>query len=231
MSRYAVLNVGGLTHSPEMLPKLITHDEYFCPWPTKGFGFRDRFTGVLKATQKYKEVLLIGSSAGGLATLAVAAASYNVVGVIAISPATPWPIIPNPWECQKRMWRYYWPMIRERVFNIKEDDYGHVALNGLSEVVKKRMLEIRYPVSGREARELALPMISLGLIRCPVIIVTGSDDRWVSIDAQKKLVELIMQKSNQRPVHLIVKGAGHMPCHTGDPRMEAEILEWVRRLG
>lgn len=207
------------------------------------FGFNERVNMAINAVGRLnkssgRKVVVIGSSAGGLAALKAVAelGSSIVAGVIAVAPAPCGNIFPTAWECFWRMLkpRYMRHILRGRgTFCIYPEDLKAIALNGLSEDMRHLVSRQRIPLSGRECFDLLFNSESKSLIPellagIPTLFVLGTEDRWVRPGGQEAMLRYL-NKHGVKPDVIRVK-AGHMPCHTQDYNLRDRILGWVRKL-
>ena len=226
------LFIGGLGDSIESLRPwinalILNHQQYqYIPVSVTGNSGFDHRVKRLRShlAQEGRPVCIIGQSAGALAALMVANDSPAMVrGVIAVSPAMPKGISPLSLSLMSVMWKYYHHMYMSHLIEVAPKDYTRLALNGVSK--PEILLENRDKISGREAYELATNSLQprLGEIYVPVVHVYGAKDHWVSPRAQRKLSQLLGNKS----VSIAITGAGHLPAHhhEGEKTVETALRE------
>ncbi len=227
----AIIGVGGIGQSRAALPKYFGYSEVICTTPHHGWGFEDRVNKVVESLQQQREKsLLVGTSAGAKACIVAASQlPKKVKGIIAISPA-PFTMFPQTLTCSAVMMKYLWPIYMGELFDVSELDYFRVALRELEVQERRRQIDARLPISGKECRDLlfnAGPQVRFkALGRVPILVVVGEKDRWVRTSTQQRMAEQLLRQGVNCDL-ISVKGAGHMPCHTDNDILQEEIFDWV----
>ena len=89
------------------------------------------------------------------------------------------------------------------------------------------MVEVRQPVPGPEARELAFRPRKLENYQLPSLVIYGAKDRWIRPGTHRKLSRKLKEMVPEIEIHEI-KGAGHLTL-ASDRRMEVIhiIKKWI----
>lgn len=189
----------------------------------------DRTSDVLrmvKRSQKWGPVHLVGQSAGGSAVFNAAPRIHNpnFKSIILLSPAMPRGI-------NYMTKTLLWIMLRNlhNLFGKKPFSLGGLdLLSLLSPVPQELCNEITrdsVPISPKEARELAFLPPKLGRISVPCLHIYGAKDRWISPWAQVNLRNRLVQKS-PKYVGMEIPDAGHATLY--HPATSAFICSWIQ---
>ena len=167
--------------------------------------------------------VLIGYSMGGLIAQRVAATA-ECAGLVLIGSATPFPM-----RLQWHLVGYALPLLFRvlagQPFRLADDTVRELVLHHLSVAEQDEVLRDMVPESGRAFRRVALALVRVRAsdIRCPVLCVTGADDRVV---APRATAELARRYGGDL---LTIPNCGHWPC-AGSllESVAAPVKEWIR---
>lgn len=184
------------------------------------------------------KIFLVGQSAGGSAVRVAAeeidameARSPLLGGIVMLSPAVPRGILfmTKPlWQVIKKRWK---ELLFGLVVNPTEEEFESL-VHPLPANARSSIIASRQPVSGVEARTLALWPPALQPYQYPTLHVYGDADTWIAPSAQgvfgKKLrkvlgIEHLLETK-------VVPGAGHLTLASDQG---SEVIEhialWIRR--
>lgn len=177
------------------------------------YQHEDRVHLALDAYESHRgdEVFLVGQSAGGSAVRIAAERlekeEKHLAGVILLSPAMPRGIffmtVPLLWVV---LARFKALVVGEMVQPTEKEFYSLVA--PLPEDVREDVIASRQPVSGVEARTLAVWPPKFVGYKFPTLHIWGDQDMWVSSSAQHKLSKKLLKAgyASANPI----PGVGHL---------------------
>lgn len=166
--------------------------------------------------------IIVGHSMGGLIAQIVAA-QRDVDGIVLVVSAPPPGIPLVHWSLAWRSLRYVADIVRPRAFRVREADAEALALNGVAPAARRAVAARFVEDSGLVARQLALGRVEpLKPIRCPVLVVSATDDRLIPVAVQRRIVERYAAD------HIPVLGRGHMlPIEANWRGPISRILNWI----
>jgi pimeloyl-ACP methyl ester carboxylesterase len=169
--------------------------------------------------------VVIGHSMGGLLAQIVAS-RRDVEAAVLIASAPPPGIALAHWALAWRSLRYLADVFGPRAFRVREADACALALNAMAPAARRRVAERFVEDSGFAARQLALGAVDVPkAIRCPVLVVSPSDDRLIPAGVQRRIAERYLAD------YLCVDGRGHMlPIESDWREAIAGILAWLVRI-
>ena len=166
--------------------------------------------------------IVVGHSMGGLVAQIVAS-RRELDAVVLVASAPPPGISVVHWSLAWRSLRYVPAVLGRRAFRVREADACALALNGLAPAVRGAVARRFVQDSGLVARQLALGDLEpLKPIRCPVLVVSATDDRLIPVAVQRRIVE------RYDADHIPVLGRGHMlPIEANWRAPIGRALEWL----
>jgi pimeloyl-ACP methyl ester carboxylesterase len=166
--------------------------------------------------------IVIGHSMGGLIAQIVASRREADATVLIVS-APPPGIALMHWSLAWRSLRYVVDVVGPRAFRVRDADACALALNKIASPARGAVARRFVEDSGLAARQLALGNIEpLKPIRCPVLVVSATDDRLIPVSVQRRIVE------RYRADHIPVLGRGHMlPIEANWRGPISRVLDWV----
>jgi pimeloyl-ACP methyl ester carboxylesterase len=168
--------------------------------------------------------IVIGHSMGGLIAQIVASRREADATVLVVSAPPPGvPLV--HWSLAWRSLRYVADVVRPRAFRVRDADAFALALNGVAPAARGAVARRFVEDSGLVARQLAFAgMEPLKPIRCPVLVVSATEDRLIPVAVQRRLVE------RYQADHIPVLGRGHMlPIEANWRGPIGRILEWLNQ--
>lgn len=168
---------------------------------------RDIVATVQHFRTRYRRIVLIGFSLGGMMSL-IAATRIGVDGIVSVAAPM------HPAEFDKRL---------------TPQQYRELLSVGFTIITKRRSFgDVPYTITERFVQEMkqALPLDAARELRCPVLIVHGTDDRIVPLSDSEELFSALAAKDI-----LVVGGADHgfkNPAHLD--AVVFGIIEWLEKL-
>jgi pimeloyl-ACP methyl ester carboxylesterase len=185
---------------------------------------RDAFAWV--AANHSRKPALIGHSMGGLLAQ-MTAARLETSALVLMSSAPPRGIaLWNP-RLAIRQVKYLPQLIRREAVLGTLNEHAAVSLNRLPADQRAAAYEKLVPDSGRAALEISLGMIPVdeNAIRCPVICITGTDDRFVPPGVTRRVAARY-----HAPVWEY-EGHGHfLPIEPGHEKITDDVATWLRHV-
>lgn len=168
--------------------------------------------------------IVVGHSMGGLIAQIVAS-RREVDATVLIVSAPPPGIALLHWSLAWRSLRYVPDVVGPRAFRVRNGDAYALALNGVAPATRAAVAQRFVEDSGLVARQLALGSVEpLKPIRCPVLVVSATEDRLIPVAVQRRIVE------RYEADHIPVLGRGHMlPIEANWRGPIGRILEWLNR--
>jgi len=167
--------------------------------------------------------VLFGHSMGGLLVQKAAEAGVGAAAVL-VCPAPPFGISAITPQLARRMAPYVPAMLLSRRTIMSREDADELALNRI-EPERRAAIYSRDFIhdSGRALREMALGVrVDARRVVCPVLCVTGSDDRFVSAASVQKTAGRYKATFLEYPRH------GHVLFEEpGWQRPMGDIAEWI----
>ena len=178
-----------------------------------------------------RKIVLIGQSAGGSAVRIAAErlcrSDMYVSGVVLLSPAMPfgvWFMTAPLWQVMKNR---LGDILKGRMVHMTEYEY-ELLTAPLNPDSRDQIIRDRQPVSGVEARTLALCPPAIRGHRYPTLHVYGDQDGWISPSAQRKLSRKLL--SNGPTTVRRICGAGHLVLASRERyHVIREIQHWIKR--
>jgi pimeloyl-ACP methyl ester carboxylesterase len=166
--------------------------------------------------------IIIGHSMGGLIAQIVAS-RRELDATVLIASAPPPGIALMHWSLAWRSLRYLADVVVPRAFRVREADARALALTGVAPAVRGAIARRFVADSGLVARQLALGSVPPPKpIRCPVLVVSATDDRLIPATVQRRIAE------RYEADHIPVLGRGHMlPIEANWRAPISRILDWV----
>ena len=235
--------VDGLGGNPrrtfEQLSRLLSDQEYriILADMQQVQTHEDRVQAALSAfsqatTDHNANIYLVGLSAGGSAARIAAerlGTHPRLTGLILLSPAMPRWVWFTTWTLAKVMLGYLWEMLFGRGYiNIKTYEYTALIAPSDTEEAKEAAGH-RIDISIEEARQLAFWPPSLGVCKCPTLIIGGDQDRWILPRAISTLA-VMMTESGSRVDHCVIEGAGHLLTLPSTVETVADLIRgWIEQ--
>jgi pimeloyl-ACP methyl ester carboxylesterase len=147
--------------------------------------------------------IVIGHSMGGLLAQAVAAetACAGLVCLASVPPAILWPQL----RALPALTRLMPAMLAGRAIRPSSETSLELVLNGLPDPEQRAIVASLGPDSGRAYRAMIFgrTRVSRGAVRCPVMCVSGEDDRIVSAAMSRSIA------ARYGADEMVVPGVGH----------------------
>jgi pimeloyl-ACP methyl ester carboxylesterase len=168
--------------------------------------------------------IVVGHSMGGLIAQIVASRREADATVLIVS-APPPGIALIHWSLAWRSLRYIADVVGPRAFRVREADARALALNRVAPAARGAVVRRFVEDSGLAARQLALGSVEvIKPIRCPMLVVSATDDRLIPVAVQRRIVE------RYQADHIPVLGRGHMlPLEANWRGPIGRILEWLNQ--
>lgn len=167
--------------------------------------------------------IVVGHSMGGLVAQLLAAEGRSR-GTILLAPAPPRGIPVVSMRALPRELRYMPAIMRSRLVVARWSDFRPLVLNGVPLEAQRAMFERLVPDSGRAARDMLLGAVAVDerQVRSPMLVVGGSEDRFIPLRAIRRVAE----KYGARLV--VAPERGHMlPVEPGWEKLAADIGAWI----
>ena len=171
--------------------------------------------------------VVIGHSMGGLVAQKLAEAGA-VRAAVLLCPAPPRGIVLANASLARRQLKHLPAMLASRPLAGSRADHDHMTFNRVPEPERAALFARLVPESGRVARELSLGAVSVDAarVRCPVLAVTASDDRFVP----PAVVRRVARKYGA-PC-LVARGHGHfLVWEPGWEGPAGRIERWIAEEG
>lgn len=188
-------------------------------------GIMDFVTDARDAARHLGTPVVVGHSMGGL--IAQKLAEANVVrAAVLLASAPPRGIsVASPVLLRKQL-KHAWALARSRPIEATRADSDALSFTHIPEA-ERAALQARFvPDSGRAGREISLGAVAVDAsrIRCPVLVLTGADDRFVVPRVARALAAKYRADLRELPGH-----AHMLPLEPGWERGAAQIEEWLAR--
>jgi pimeloyl-ACP methyl ester carboxylesterase len=166
--------------------------------------------------------IVIGHSMGGLVAQIVAS-RRELDAVVLVASAPPPGVALVHWSLAWRSLRYVADVVARRPLRVRGADLCALALNGIAPAARPAVARRFVPDSALVARQLALGRVApLEPIRCPVLVVSGTEDRLIPPHVQRHIVA----RYGADPVAVL--GRGHMlPVEANWRGPIGRILGWL----
>jgi len=166
--------------------------------------------------------IVIGHSMGGLLAQVVASRREADATVLIVSAPPPGIALIHR-SLAWRSLRYVAAVLGPRAFRVRDADAYALALNGIAPPARDGVARRFVEDSGFAARQLALGSIEpLKPIRCPVLVLSATDDRLIPVAVQRRIVE------RYGADHIPVLGRGHMlPIEANWRGPINRALDWI----
>lgn len=176
--------------------------------------------------------LVIGHSMGGLIAQKLAERGL-ARGLVLLSSCAPWGVLPAT-DAERELARNLmgagrlWTQTLQPSFEYARQD----SLASLDAETQRAVFDKLGPESGRAMFELFFWMfddtrasaVEAARVRCPVLVVAGSDDKIVSAATGRKIAQLY----GRLGMFHEVKGRGHMlPVEPGVPELAGMCADWM----
>lgn len=189
-------------------------------------GIIDYVQDVLDCLRVMGEVVLVGSSMGGLIAQKVAEIGGARAAVF-LTSAAPRGLSVLRWPVLSRMARYAFSMAASRPLFARREHADTLLLNQLTPPQQEEIYARLVLESGRAARELAFSLIAVDAkrVRCPTLVVGAELDRITPTALQRRIA------AKYKAQYLEVAGHAHMlMLEEGWERPFKDILGWVERV-
>jgi pimeloyl-ACP methyl ester carboxylesterase len=169
--------------------------------------------------------IVIGYSMGGLLAQRLAATA-ECAGLVLLAAATPF-LRPPRWRMIPYGLPFVWPVLTGQPFRVGDEALRELVLHHLAVAEQDELLRDVVPESGRAFRRVALGLVRVRArdVRCPVLCVTGSEDRVLAPAATRRLAKRYGADL------LIVPGCGHFPA-AGSlvSTVAVPVRAWIERI-
>ena len=175
-------------------------------------------------------IFLLGQSAGGsavrIAAERLSKVGRHLSGVIQLSPAMPFGILFMTPTLLRAIGKRWHELLRGEKIIPTREEYAAL-VSPLQREIQDRIVSWRQPISGKEARTLALAPPRFDGYTFPTLHIFGDQDKWIAPSAQFKLSKKLGKRSKVS-VHEI-KGAGHLTLASEKKEGVARIIqEWIK---
>jgi non-heme chloroperoxidase len=199
-------------------------------------SIRDYMGDMAQLIEALDEIpIIIGHSMGGLIAQQLAAQGL-ARALVLLSPCAPSGILPSTnaeflFATQLMAAGPFWTMALQPVFEIAEGS----SLNKLDPASRRQVFERFCPESGRSLFELFFWMfdgseatrVASAAVTCPVLIVSGSEDKIVSPVTSRRIAALY----GERASFVEAPGHGHfLPMEPGWERLAGLGADWMAEL-
>jgi len=184
---------------------------------------RDYVADALEVARWLGRPIVLGHSMGGLFALKLAE-SDAVCAAVLLCPAPPRGIPIFSFRLAWRQLRHLAPLILSRPLAPRPADLDALMFNRIPAAERPALYPQFVPDSGRVGRELSLLSLPIARhrVRCPMLVVTGTDDRFVV----PRIARWIARK--YRAAYREYPGHGHFPQYEpGWERPIRDIAEWL----
>lgn len=177
---------------------------------------------------RFEKPIVFGHSMGGLVAQKLGELGL-ARGLVLLSPAPPRGIGIMSWSLMRRQIRYLPALLRSKPVVPRFREARELVLNRVPAGNQQSVFSRFVPDSGRVGRELNFGSIPVDERRlregnCPVLVVTGDDDRFIP----SRIAERIAEKY-KAPVFM-TRGHGHlMLCEPGWEEAASFIADWIPR--
>lgn len=188
---------------------------------------REYVRDALDAACAMGRPVVIGHSMGGLLAQKLAEADA-VRAAVLLCAAPPRGIIALSPALVARLGRYLPALLASRPFLPTPADAAAIIFNRVPAAEQPALRERMVPESGRAARELALGTVAVDerRVRCPVLSVTASEDRFLV-----PRIGLALARKYGAAHHL-AEGHGHyLLAEPGWEAVAAEVARWLGTVG
>jgi len=170
--------------------------------------------------------LVVGHSMGGL--LAQRLAELDLVEAAAlIAPAPPRGITVMTWQLAIRQLKYLPAIATSHAVHPSREDLRALVMNRLPPDRQDEVIDRLVPDSGRAGRELSITGVPVDAsrVRCPLLIVAGSDDRFIP-------AKTVARVARRYGVPLrVLPGHGHMiVLEPGWQELAGIVTDWFAGL-
>lgn len=181
---------------------------------SENWTHRDRINKVCQEIAACSDpiIFLVGQSAGGSAVqIAAAESSRKISGVIALSPALPRGYLFFTSTLLKMMlrWKNIWRIILGKTLVPTKEEYRSL-ISPFPEEHSELLLSSIQPIPGRESRELAFFPPKKSKVVCPMLIVFGAKDQWISCQSLRKFATTQKKNFPSLVSVLEVENSGHL---------------------
>jgi pimeloyl-ACP methyl ester carboxylesterase len=183
----------------------------------------DYVDDALHVVRELGHAIVVGHSMGSLVAQRIAEMGAATAAVLA-SPAPPRGIPLLSLELVIREAKYLPAMLRSREIRVRRADADAMILNRVPPCGRAEIFARFQPDSGRAGREIMLGAVAIDArkVRCPVLVLAGTDDRFVPYRVARR----VARKYNA-PLRLL-EDCGHLMMQ--EPRWSdaaAEIERWL----
>ena len=167
--------------------------------------------------------IVIGHSMGGLVTQKVAEAGAALAAVL-LCAAPPRGIPVIGLTLLRRMTRHVRALLAAKPLHMSREDDDALALNRVPLAERAALHARMVPESGRAGREMALGTVGVDARRvlCPLIAVSGSDDRFVPPRVGRSLA-----RKYHAPWWLYPDHAHYLIAEPGWERIAGDVERWA----
>lgn len=178
--------------------------------------------------ERLQPPIVFGHSMGGLVAQKLAEEGL-ARGLVLLSPAPPRGISVMSWPLLRRQLRYVPALLRSKPLIPRFKPVRELVLNRIPPAEQQAVFSHLVPDSGRAGRQLSLRSLPVDERRlrerdCPVLVVTGDDDRFVP----SRIAQRVAEKYHA-PVYM-TRGHGHLMLR--EPGWEEAanfIADWIQR--
>lgn len=178
---------------------------------------------ALELARVLRNPIVVGHSMGGLVAQKVAEAGACRALVLLASAPPRW-IPPVSWLLLRKQVKYLLTLLLSRPLIPDRDDADALMFNRTPLADRDRFFDRLVAESGKAGRELSLGAIAVEASRvsCPVLVVSGSDDRFVV----PRVARALARKYNA-PLQRHESFAHHIMSEPGWERPAADVVAWM----
>lgn len=182
---------------------------------------------ALEVARSLKSPIVIGHSMGGLIAQKVAEAGACRAAVLMASAPPRWIPVASALLIRKQL-KYLTELLGQRPIFPERSDADALMFNRTPAADRAAFFARLVPESGRAGLELALGLIAVNAARvtAPVLVLTGTDDRFVVPRVSRALA-----RKYRAPLRRYESFGHHVMSEPGWERPAADVVAWMEQVG
>jgi len=189
-------------------------------------SLRDYVDDTLEVARALGNPVVIGHSMGGLLAQKMAEAGA-VRAAVLVCAAPPRGILVTSPSLIGRQLKHMPAMLGSRALSASRGDCDWLMFNRTPKAEADAAFARLVPESGTAGREMSFGMIAADAsrVKCPVLSVTASDDRFVVPRIGRALAK------KYGAAQIVAEGHGHLAIsEPGFEKIVAQVIDWIERL-